>query len=218
MFAGHVGVGLALGSVERRVNAGVFVAAALLLDAILWLLVLLGWESVVIPPDFAATHQPQFVFPWSHGLVASILWSVLAAGLAFFLCADRRSAALLVFAAVFSHWLLDALVHRPELPLAGAGSARVGAGLWDHLALALGVEAALVIAGLGLYLRGAALSRGRSVALGASALVLLLFTVLGMTIAPAPPSPRAMAIGSLATLAATCAWFAWLARAPRGAR
>lgn len=72
MFAGHLGAALAIGRSERRINVGFFVLAALLLDVVLWLFVLLGWESVIIPPTFSATHQPEFVFPFSHGLVASI--------------------------------------------------------------------------------------------------------------------------------------------------
>jgi hypothetical protein len=70
MFAGHIGAALAIGRAERRVSVGVFVAAALLLD-FHWLFVLLGWESVAIPAAFANTHQPEFVFPYSHGLLAS---------------------------------------------------------------------------------------------------------------------------------------------------
>jgi hypothetical protein len=79
MFAGHVGAALAIGKGARGVNVGLFVAAALLVDIVLWLFVLLGLESVTIPADFASTHQAQFVFPYSHGLVASIVWSTLAA-------------------------------------------------------------------------------------------------------------------------------------------
>ena len=78
MFAGHIGAALAIGRAARRVNIGVFMLAALLLDVVLWLFVLLGWESVVIPPTSATTHQAEFVFPFSHGLVASLAWSVLA--------------------------------------------------------------------------------------------------------------------------------------------
>ena len=80
MFAGHVGVGLAIARVERQINPGVFITAALLLDLVLWLLVLLGWESVSIPADFSNTHQPDFVFPYSHGLLATVIWAVAADG------------------------------------------------------------------------------------------------------------------------------------------
>jgi hypothetical protein len=152
VFAGHIGVGLAIGRVERRINVGVFVAAALLLDAVLWLFVLLGWESVTIPVDFAETHQPEFVFPYSHGFLASIAWSTLAGTAAFFsyprLKAAKVRAAILVAAAVFSHWLLDALVHVQELPLAGISSMKMGLGLWQNMPVALAAEALIVVAGL----------------------------------------------------------------------
>lgn len=73
MFAGHVGVALALGRADRRINVGVLAAAALLLDIVLWLFVLAGWEAVSIPSDFGSTHQPEFVFPYSHGLAAGLV-------------------------------------------------------------------------------------------------------------------------------------------------
>ena len=105
MFAGHVGAALALGRVERRVNIGVIITAALLLDGLLWLFVLVGWESVGIPADFARTHQPAFVFPYSHGLAAGALWSALggAAGLLAYAHRSRAKwrAAALISAAVF---------------------------------------------------------------------------------------------------------------------
>ena len=63
MFAGHVGVALALGRAERRVNVGVLVAPARLLDLVLWLLILLGWEFASIPADFARTRKPSSCFP-----------------------------------------------------------------------------------------------------------------------------------------------------------
>jgi hypothetical protein len=210
MFAGHVGVGLALARGERAVNPGVFVAAALLLDALLWAFVLLGWESLRIPAEFAATHQPHFVFPWSHGLSAVAGWAVLAGGLAFVAASRRARPALLVAAAVFSHWLLDALVHRPELPLAGAASTVVGLGLWNRMPVALALEAALVVGGLWLYLAGSGLARGRRAGLALLSLVLLAFTIAGMTVAPPPPSARAMAGSSLAMLVLVCGMYAWL--------
>jgi len=83
MFAGHIGVAFAAARVEPRVNVGIFAAASLLLDLLLWLFVLLGWEAVTIPADFPQTHQPEFVFPYSHGLFASVAWSVLAGAFVF---------------------------------------------------------------------------------------------------------------------------------------
>lgn len=214
MFAGHLGAALVLGRAGRRVNAGVLVTAALLLDILLWLFILLGWESVTIPADFAATHQPQFAFPYSHGLLAALLWSALVGALALALYshlgADRVRAALLVAAAVFSHWLLDALVHRPELPLVGSGSTSVGLSLWNQLPVALGLEAAIVVAGLWLFLKGSALARGRRIGLAALVLLTLVFTLIGMTAAPPPPSAIAMAASSLVTLAIVCALTCWL--------
>ena len=218
MFAGHVGAALAIGCAERRLNVGVFVAAALLLDAALWLFVLLGIESVEIPPDFARTHQPAFVFPYSHGLLAAVLWSAaaaLAAAAAVPLRGMRGRAAALVAAAVFSHWLLDALVHRRELPLAGAGSPRLGLALWDDMPIALLVEAVVVVVGLVLFLPGSALTRGGKLALAAFGLGVLAFTVLGMTVAPPPPSVAAMAGSSLAAVVAVCVLAWWLGRHAR---
>ena len=219
MFAGHVGAALAIGRAERRVNIGAFIAAALLLDLVLWLLVLLGWESIAIPADFASAHQPEFVFPYSHGLLSSVLWSVLAGAAAFAWSARRGMApwriAVLVAAAVFSHWLLDALVHLPELPLAGPGSPAVGLGLWQRMPVALAVEAGFVAVGLWLFLPGSTLSRGRSIGVAVLSLALLAFTILGMTIAPPPPSASAMAGSSLVTLVAVCLLACWLGRTPR---
>lgn len=211
-----MGVALAIGRVERRVNVGVFVGASLLLDAALWVFVLLGWETVEIGEDFASTHQPHFVFPYSHGLAAAALWSALAAALGWAALSTPRGAraraVALLAAAVFSHWLLDALVHRPEMPLAGAGSPAVGLGLWRAMPVALLVESALVATGLALFVAGARWSRQRLWALVILMLVVLLLTIVGMTVAPPPPSARAMAGSSLATIAAVCAFVLWLGR------
>ena len=216
MFAGHVGAALAFGRADRSVNVGVFVVAAMLLDFLLWTFVLLGWESVSLPADYAQTRQPEFVFPYSHGLIASLAWSAFA-GAAFYYWYWRHDVAnvrgaTLVAAAVVSHWILDALVHAPELPVAGAASMKIGLWLWRNIPLALGVEALLVVAGLYLYLDGARVSRPRKVALAVLTLLTLAFTVAGMTVAPPPPSDTAMAATSCITIILVCAVFLWLGR------
>jgi hypothetical protein len=218
MFAGHIGVAMAVGRVERRVNLGVFVTCALLLDILLWLFILLGWESVGIPPDFAATHQPYFEFPYSHGLLAAVAWAALAGALAVPMYSRlgkaKWRAAVLIVVAVLSHWLLDALVHRPELPLVGGDSVDVGLALWNHMPVALALEAAIVALGMYVYITGSGLSRGKCIALILLGTFIVAFTVIGMTVAPPPPSAMAMAGSSLITLIVVCVLFAWLGRLP----
>jgi hypothetical protein len=216
MFAGHIGAAMAIGRVERRVNLGVLVCAALLLDVLLWLFVLAGRESVVIPVNFAGTHQPEFVFPYSHGLLAAIAWSTLAGLTALrwyrLLQAAKWRVAACIALAVFSHWLLDALVHVPELPLAGEHSLKVGLGLWGSMPVALAVESLITVLGLGLFLAGASLTRGRRFGLAVLVIVTLVFTIFGMTVAPPPPSATAMAASSLVTIVVVCALAGWLGK------
>jgi hypothetical protein len=87
--------------------------------------------------------------------------------------------------------------------------------LWHDMTLALTLEGAIVVAGLYLFLSGSKLPRARSVALALLSLLVMAFTAIGMTIAPAPPSPMAMAGSSLATLAVVCGLAYWLGRVPR---
>lgn len=219
MFAGHVGAALAIGCMERRINVGTFVFAAFLLDVLLWLFVLVGWESVKIPPNFAATHQPEFVFPHSHGLLAGIVWSVSAATVASIgglqRIVPKHRMATLVGLAVCSHWLLDAMVHVPELPLVGANSMKVGLALWRAMPVALVIESALLLAGLYFFIHGSSLPYVRKGCLIVLAVLTLAFTVAGMTVAPPPPSPRAMAWSSLITIAMVCALIGSLGRLPQ---
>src|SRR5271165_6277606 len=145
MFLGHVGVGLAFKRAVPSVSAGWLVAGALLLDFLLGLFVLAGFEQVYVPADFARRHYLTFSFPWSHGLLATLVWSALAAGVTAGLVRGpaRGWAALAVAAAVASHFLCDAVEHLPELPLLGPTSPQLGLGLWRWMPWALALEAAL---------------------------------------------------------------------------
>ena len=82
MFVGHLGVGLALSSRSRRFRLGPLLGATMLLDVLLGVFVLARMEQVIVPPDFATGHYLEFVFPYSHGLLNSLLWASLTAGLA----------------------------------------------------------------------------------------------------------------------------------------
>ncbi len=217
MFAGHVGVAVALGRVERRLNLGAIVLAALLLDIVLWLLVLAGAEHATIPVDYARRHYLLFDFPYSHGLVAAFAWSLLTAFATWYWLRRhswRARAALVAGLAVLSHFLLDALVHIPELPVLGQGSAKLGLSLWTRLPLALGIETAIAVGGFALFAAAAAWPRGRLWGLGCVVTLVTVLTVVGQTIAPAPPDTHTLAWSSLATILLTAGIVAWLARAP----
>jgi hypothetical protein len=221
MFVGHLGVGLALRRAEDQVSLGVLFAAVLLLDFLLGLFVWLGLERVIVPDDYARLHYLRFEFPYSHGLLASLAWSALAFGAtaAWLRGRPRRATAAAVVAlAVFSHFPCDALEHPPELPLAGPGSPAIGLGLWDHLGVALGVEAALVAVGLALYL-GAVAHPGRRKRLVLVAVMVALSALVfgGQALSPAPPSTTANVIAWLTLPVALGLFGFWIDRPSREA-
>ncbi len=216
MFAGHVGAALALKRAERRVNLGVLILAALLLDVLLWLVVLAGLEQVIVPADYASRHYVTFVFPYSHSLAASLVWSILAGTLTWVATAGwvggRGWATVVVAAAVFSHFLLDFLVHIPELPLLGDASPRVGLGLWNQMPVALMLEVLITAGGLLVFLCGVPLSRGRTIGLIGLVVFVTVLTVAGMTVTPAPPSIPQLAISSVVGILLVAAIGGWLDR------
>lgn len=209
MLAGHVGVAVGLKRVDARLNLGVLVLACLWLDVLLWSFALAGLEQVVIPPDYATRHVLAFTFPYSHTAVAALAWAAAAALVAGTMVggtpALRRRSAAVVAVAVLSHWVLDAVVHDPGLPLGGASSTRIGIGLWDRMPVALALEAAIALGGLALGLRGLPDRRGRRAWTVLYVLAILAMTVVGQTVAPAPPGATQVAASSLLAIAAMVA-------------
>jgi hypothetical protein len=153
MFLGHFGVGFAAKRAAPAVSLGLLFLAAQFVDLLWPTLLLLDVERVAIAPgDTALTPLAFTDYPISHSLLAVVGWGALFA-LAYKLAGGASRAALVLAALVASHWLLDALVHRPDLPLAPWGEARVGLGLWNVPLLALAVELPLFAAGAWLYAR-----------------------------------------------------------------
>jgi hypothetical protein len=97
----------------------------------------------------------------------------------------------------------------------GRSSTAVGLSLWDHMPVALAVEAVIAAAGLWLFLRRDGVVRGNAVGLAVLGAAVIAFTAVGMTVAPAPPSVATMAGSSLATLAVVSVLFVWLGRRAR---
>src|SRR6185503_11274974 len=138
MFVGHYGPSFAIKAARPSVPLWLAFVAVQLVDVVWAILVLAGVEKVRIVPGITATNPfDLYYMPYTHSLLAAVLWSVIAAVAYRFLArVDGWLAAAIVGAAVFSHWILDLLVHRPDLPLYG-NAHKVGLGLWNYPALGL---------------------------------------------------------------------------------
>ncbi len=208
MFVGHYGVSFAAKSIDRRIPLWVLFIAVQFLDVLWALLVLLGIEKVRIAPGITASNPLDLYYmPYTHSLVAAILWSAVAlGGYRLWRRAERGGrAALLVALAVFSHWILDFVVHQPDLPLYD-NTAKVGLGLWNRPALAFLLEAGLLLGSMVLYLRAQPRGRGSLIIFGLVMLGIQATVFFG----PPPSSARAaavMAVASYAVFAGVIAWW-----------
>lgn len=152
MFIGHLGAGLAMRKFDKKTNLAWFFISVLFLDLLLWILILIGIEKVIVPPDFDKLHYLKFIFPYSHSLIAAIAWSILVY-IAVEIWTKRRITAILLGLGVFSHYIFDFIVHTPDLSIFGDNSAVIGLGLWNNIYIALILELVLFFAGLFIYLR-----------------------------------------------------------------
>lgn len=195
MFIGHLAVGLLGKRAAPRTSLGVLLAAATWLDLVWPIFLLLGWERVRVDPGNTAFTPLAFdSYPISHSLLAVLGWSVAGAALYY---AVRRYGfgAWTVGLLVLSHWVLDWLTHRPDLPL-WPGGPKTGMGMWHSVPLTMGVELLIFAVGLAVYV-GTTRPRdavGRWAFWGLIAFSLA--TYVGNVLGPPPPDAR---------------WLAWFA-------
>ena len=193
MFIGHFGVGLAAKPLARQTSLGTLFLASQFIDLLWPTFLLLGVESVrIVPGDTRLTPLAFSHYPWSHSLLAVVGWAVLFAVVYFVM---RRSvrAALVCGSLVLSHWVLDLVSHRPDLPLYPGGAERLGLGLWNRPVTAILVESAIFATGAWLYWRSTRpVSRAGSIAFWAL-VGLLAFIYAGNLAGPPPPSEQAIA-------------------------
>ena len=154
MFVGHYAASLALKRFERRASLGVLFLAVQFVDILFFPFVLLGIERLNIVENFTqSTHFELEYMPYTHSLAAVLIWAGLAYALFRWVIVKSRSVALVVALAVMSHWLLDVIVHTPDLPLWSDSSLKLGFGLWNNAIATYVLEAVLLLAGLWFYLR-----------------------------------------------------------------
>jgi hypothetical protein len=152
MFLGHYAVAFASKRFAPRVSLGLLLTAALLLDLLWPVFVLLDLEQVRIEPGNTAFTPLNFIsYPISHSLLATIGWASLFAG-AYFLFTRQRVGTVVLWAGVVSHWILDFITHRPDLPVYPDGPV-VGLGLWNFPMATVIVETFMYAVGVWMYLR-----------------------------------------------------------------
>lgn len=218
MFIGHYGPAFIAATSRRSPRLGSLFIAAQLVDISFFSLLLLGVEHMRLVPG-ATKMNPMDLYdmPWTHSLVGALGWS---AGFALLLWLWRRNtmAALIGGAVVLSHWLLDLLVHRPDLTIAGSPPP-LGLGLWNHPGIEIPLELALAFGGLAWF---AARTRGRDwqghVSIVALAVALAAFQAINWLAAqpatmvdPAPSTVPVTGLFAYAVLAAI-AWWVGIAR------
>jgi len=211
MFVGHYGASLVAKRVAPELPLWSLLAAAQLVDIAWSTFVLLGIEHLRIVPGHTATNPLDlYHMPYTHSLPAALLWALSAAALTWAWAARARLAsaarrlALVVAAVVFSHWLLDLVVHAPDLPLWG-DRGKVGLGLWNHPLVETALELALLVgAALWLHADRAAWRLAGGRALGVTVAVLVVFHAVNL-FAPPPPSVAAVGIAGLAVYLAVVA-------------
>jgi len=211
MFLGHYAVALGAKRVAPAASLGTLFTAAAFLDLVWPVLVIAGVERVAIEPGNTAFTPLRFEhYPLSHSLIMSVVWGI-AFGAVYFVVKRTLPVAIVLGVLVVSHWALDVVVHRPDLPLTLSGNARVGLGLWNSIAGTLVVELALFVLGLVIYVRT---TRARDSAgrWGFAALAFFLLAIYAAAaFGPAPPSANAVAWSDMGQWLVIL-WAAWVDR------
>jgi hypothetical protein len=207
MFVGHYAASLAAKAAEPRAPLWTYVIAAQFMD-IGWAgLVAAGVEKVRVDPSLPGSALDLYYMPWTHSLPGALAWSLAGGLLARLVLKLPARAAALIGTVVFSHWLLDLLVHRPDLAVWPGGS-KLGLGLWNAPVVEQAVEIGL-LAVAGAWWVGERVREGRRI--WPAALFLAGLVVLQIVAMLTPPGGDPMQMGVM-TLAAylVAAGFAWL--------
>jgi membrane-bound metal-dependent hydrolase YbcI (DUF457 family) len=200
VFIGHFALGFAAKRIAPRTSLGTLLAAPELADILFPLFVMLGWEKVA----FTSASSPFLSitldqYPISHSLVALIAWGIVFALLYRWRTGYGRGAAVVALLVV-SHWVLDYVTHRPDMPL-WPGGPKVGLELWASVPGTLIVEGLLFGAGVAIYARA---TRARD-AVGRYAFGGLVLLLLGLYVAslfspPPPPGNEFAVVGLILTV------------------
>lgn len=152
MFIGHFAPAMVAATHRQAPSLPVLFIGAQLVDWAFFGLLLTGVERMRFSPGISAMNPMDlYHMPYTHSLIGSAVFGAVFAALIWF-ATRNRTGALIGFAVVVSHWLLDLLVHVPDLTIAGSPP-KLGVGLWNHPAIEMPLEIGLTMGALWLYAR-----------------------------------------------------------------
>jgi len=208
MFIGHFAVAFGAKRYAPRVQLAWLTACVALADLLWTIFLLLGWEHARIAPgDTAFTPFDLYDYPWSHSLLMLTVWGI-AVGAAYFWRKKDAMGAWVLGVCVLSHWVLDWVTHRPDMPLYPGGP-KLGLDLWNSIPGTLIVETAMFVIGLWIYATATReKNRVGRYALWAYA-VLLLVIFHADRFSPPPDNIREVAMTGLIATVVLLAWAWW---------
>jgi hypothetical protein len=213
MLVGHCAVALAGKRAEPALSLGTLMAAAVLADLLGFVFILAGLEHWTRKPGNAGIYAVDLdSIAWSHGLLPDILWAALFAG-GYFLWRRHVSAAWILFAVVLSHWVLDFVSHRADMPITPGLTARYGLGLWTSVPATLVIEGLLWLIAIAIYLRATRSTRRAGIyVFWAMIAFLTLSWVNNIMATPPAGSLTVAAITSLSFFTLLVVWAYWMDR------
>jgi len=214
MFVGHYAASLALKKFEKRASLGVLFLAVQFVDILFFPFVLLGVERINIIENFTqSTHFELEYMPYTHSLVGSLFWAAAAYALFRWVIVKKHTVALVVALAVFSHWVLDLVVHTPDLPLWSDTSLKLGFGLWNYPVVTYVLEAVLLLGALWWYLQStSATTAAGKYGMGVFVIFLLLVNIANIFGPLQGDSKVALAVSALVAYFLFAAIAYWLDR------
>ena len=204
MFIGHFGLGYGAKKIDKLPSLAMLFIAAQFLDLLWPIFVLLGIETFEIDLGNTSLTPINFTsYPFSHSLLMSLVWAILF-GVLYFIVKKNKKSSLLLGSLVFSHWILDFLTHRPDLPLTPFADLKVGLGLWNSPIIEIILETGLFLGGVFLYYKTVDIKRKIAFwSLVIAFLVIHFMNVFG------PPPPSVMAVAWSANLMWLFVLWAW---------